>query len=62
MPHQAGFYLRELANHFHSYYNSHQILVEDAALRDARLNLISAVQQVLRNGLGLLGVSAPESM
>lgn len=62
MPHQVGFYLRELANHFHSYYNSHQILVEDAALRDARLNLISAVRQVLRNGLGLLGVSAPESM
>jgi arginyl-tRNA synthetase len=62
MPHQVGYYLRELANHFHSYYNSHQILVEDAALRDARLNLISAVRQVLRNGLGLLGVSAPESM
>ena len=62
MPHQVGFYLRELANHFHAYYNSHQILVEDAALRDARLNLISAVRQVLRNGLRLLGVSAPESM
>lgn len=62
MPHQVGFYLRELANHFHSYYNSHQILVEDAALRDARLNLISAVRQVLHNGLRLLGVSAPESM
>lgn len=61
-PHQLGFYLRELANHFHAYYNSHQILVEDAALRDARLNLVSAVRQVLRNGLGILGVSAPESM
>ena len=61
-PHQLGYYLRELANHFHVYYNSHQILIDDTALRDARLNLILAVRQVLRNGLALLGVSAPETM
>ncbi|MGK0673556.1 MAG: arginine--tRNA ligase [Halothiobacillaceae bacterium] len=61
-PHQLVHYLRELAGQFHAYYNGHQFLVDDAALRDARLNLILAVRQVLANGLGLLGVSAPESM
>ncbi len=61
-PHQLTHYLRELANDFHTYYNAHQFLVEDAALRDARLKLILATRQVLRNGLGLLGVSAPERM
>ena len=62
-PHTLTHYLRELANEFHTYYNAHQFLVEDdAALRDARLNLIAAVRQVIANGLGLLGVSAPESM
>ncbi len=61
-PHQLVHYLRELANEFHTYYNAHQFLVEDASLRDARLNLIQAVRQVLRNGLTLLGVSAPEAM
>ncbi|MEW6444774.1 MAG: arginine--tRNA ligase [Pseudomonadota bacterium] len=61
-PHQLVHYLRELASGFHSYYNGHQFLVEDDELRDARLNLILAVRQVIRNGLGLLGVSAPESM
>jgi arginyl-tRNA synthetase len=55
-------YLRELANDFHTYYNAHQFLVEDAALRDARLNLIAAVRQVIANGLALLDVSAPEAM
>lgn len=55
-------YLRELAADFHAYYNSHQFLVEDTHLRDARLTLISAVRQVLANGLKLLGVSAPETM
>jgi arginyl-tRNA synthetase len=54
--------LRELANAFHTYYNSYQFLVEDADLRDARLTLVVATQQVLRNGLDLLGLSAPESM
>ncbi|HEB95219.1 MAG TPA: arginine--tRNA ligase, partial [Sedimenticola thiotaurini] len=61
-PHQLTHYLRELANDFHTYYNAHQFLVADAGLRDARLKLILAVRQVLRNGLGLLGVAAPERM
>jgi arginyl-tRNA synthetase len=61
-PHQLTHYLRELANDFHTYYNAHQFLVEDARLRDARIKLILAARQVLRNGLNLLGVSAPESM
>jgi arginyl-tRNA synthetase len=54
--------LRELAASFHSYYNSTQILVEDDALRCARLYLCQAVKQVIANGLALLGVSAPEQM
>ncbi len=61
-PHQLAHYLRELANDFHAYYNAHQFLVDDAALRDARLNLILAVRQALANGLQLLGVSAPQAM
>ncbi|RNE92336.1 arginine--tRNA ligase [Marichromatium sp. AB32] len=61
-PHQLTHYLRDLANELHTYYNAHQFLVDDAALRDARIKLILAVRQVLRNGLGLLGVSAPENM
>jgi arginyl-tRNA synthetase len=61
-PHQLTHYVRELANDFHTYYNAHQFLVEDGALRDARIKLILAVRQVLRNGLNLLGVSAPEKM
>jgi arginyl-tRNA synthetase len=61
-PHHLLHYLRELAYEFHTYYNAHQFLVEDAALRDARLNLIAAVRQVVANGLGLLDVSAPEAM
>ena len=61
-PHQVAHFLRELAYDFHTYYNSHQFLVEDDGLRDARLNLILATRQVIRNGLNLLGVSAPESM
>ena len=61
-PHQVAHYLRELANDFHVYYNAHQFLVDEAAVRDARLNLILAVRQVLANGLQLLGVSAPEQM
>jgi arginyl-tRNA synthetase len=54
--------LRELANAFHVYYNSHQFLVDDAALRNARLALVVATRQVLSNGLGLLGLTAPEKM
>ncbi len=61
-PHQIAHYLRVLANDLHTYYNAHQFIVDDDALRDARLVLISATQQVLRNGLSLLGVSAPETM
>ena len=61
-PHQLAHYLRELANEFHTYYNAHQFLVEDSRLRDARLALIEATRQVIANGLGLLGVSAPDSM
>ncbi|MDN3516757.1 arginine--tRNA ligase [Aquisalimonas lutea] len=61
-PHQLAHYLRELASHVHTYYNAHQFLVEDPDLRDARLNLVLAARQVIRNGLGLLGVSAPEAM
>jgi arginyl-tRNA synthetase len=61
-PHQITHYLRELANDLHTYYNAHPFLVDDADLRDARIKLILATRQVLRNGLGLIGVSAPESM
>ncbi len=61
-PHQVAFYLRELANDFHAYYNAHQFLVDDMALRTARLALNRATRQVLANGLELLGVSAPEAM
>ena len=61
-PHLVATWLRELANAFHTYYNSHQFLVDDANLRDARLALIVATRQVLKNGLDLLGLSAPESM
>ncbi|MBD3671879.1 MAG: arginine--tRNA ligase [Gammaproteobacteria bacterium] len=61
-PHQLVHYLRELANDFHTYYNAHQFIVDDDALRNARLALIEAVRTVIANGLTLLGVSAPESM
>ncbi|AUB77721.1 arginine--tRNA ligase [Spiribacter roseus] len=61
-PHLLAAYLRELAGAFHTYYNAHTFLVDDRDLRDARLTLIEAVRQVVRNGLDLLGVSAPERM
>jgi arginyl-tRNA synthetase len=61
-PHTLAHYLRELANTLHTYYNAEQFIVADAKLRNARLALIEAVQQVIRNGLTLLGVSSPESM
>ncbi len=61
-PHIIAFYLRDLAAVFHSYYNSTQILIEDTAVREARLSLVASVRQVLRNGLALLGVSAPDKM
>lgn len=61
-PHILTNYLRELAASFHAYYNSHHFIVEDAAIRDARLALITAVRQVLVNGFNILGITAPESM
>jgi arginyl-tRNA synthetase len=61
-PHLVAQYLRELAAALHGYYNTHQFLVEDEALRDARLTLVQATRQVLANGLGLLGLDAPETM
>ncbi|WP_374249508.1 arginine--tRNA ligase [Thermomonas sp.] len=61
-PHLVAQYLRELANAFHGWYHASPVLVENAALRDARLTLALATRQVLANGLDLLGVSAPESM
>lgn len=61
-PHQIAYYLRDLANEFHSYYNSCQFIADSCELRNARLNLINASKQVIFNGLGILGVSAPEEM
>ena len=61
-PHQIAFYLKDLAGEFHSYYNAERMLVEDESLKLARLALAAAVRQVIRNGLRLLGVSAPDSM
>lgn len=61
-PHQVGNYLKELAALFHGWYNEHKVLNDDAALTQARLLLSVNVKQVLRNGLELLGVSAPETM
>ncbi len=61
-PHALVHYLRDLANDFHTYYSAHQFLVEDEALRDARLSLAFAAQVVIRSGLALLGVSAPDTM
>ena len=61
-PHQIAYYLRDLANDLHTYYNAHTFLLDDRALRSARLQLIQATRIVLANGLALLGVSAPERM
>ena len=61
-PHQLAYYLKELAADFHGYYNAERVLVDDDALRNARLALLLATRQVLKNGLTLLGVSAPEKM
>jgi arginyl-tRNA synthetase len=61
-PHTLAHYLRELANAFHTYYNAQAFIVAEAQLRNARLALVLGVQVVLRNGLSLLGVSAPENM
>jgi len=61
-PHQLAYYLRDLANAFHTYYNAHPFISAEEDMRHARLILIDAVRQVIANGLGLLGVSAPERM
>jgi arginyl-tRNA synthetase len=61
-PHQVAFYLRELAGELHGYYNAERVLVDDEALKLARLALLAATRQVLRNGLALVGVSAPNKM
>lgn len=61
-PHQVAYYLRDLANAFHTYYNAHPFISAEQSVRDARLTLIDAVRQVIANGLTMLGVSAPESM
>jgi len=61
-PHSLVHYLRDLANDFHTYYSAHQFIVEDVGMRDARLDLALATQIVIRNGLALLGVSAPDTM
>jgi arginyl-tRNA synthetase len=61
-PHLIAFYLKDLAADLHSYYNASRFLVEDETLKSARLALIAAIAQVIRNGLALLGVSAPEKM
>lgn len=61
-PHQVIYYLRDLATAFHSYYNAHQFIIDEAELRDARFALIAAVKQVLANALNIVGVSAPEAM
>ena len=61
-PHQLTFYLKDLAQEFHSYYNAERFLVDNAQLRTARLALIVAVGQVLRSGLGILGIAAPDEM
>jgi arginyl-tRNA synthetase len=61
-PYQLAFYLKDLAADFHAYYNAERVLVDDDAVRNARLALLLATRGVLRNGLALLGVSAPEKM
>ena len=61
-PHTLCFYLKDLAGDFHAFYNAERVLVDDEKIRNARLALLMAARQVLRNGLDLLGVSAPEKM
>ena len=61
-PHLLCYYLKDLAAAFHTFYNSERFLVEDPTLRNARLALVAAARQVLRNGLALLGISAPDYM
>uniref|UniRef100_UPI004048B836 arginine--tRNA ligase n=1 Tax=Polynucleobacter sp. TaxID=2029855 RepID=UPI004048B836 len=61
-PHSLAFYLRDLASDFHTFYNADRVLVDEENIRLARLALLLATKQVIANGLGILGVSAPEKM
>lgn len=61
-PQHIVHYLKEVAHEFHAYYNAHKFIVDDSALRNARLMLVLATRQIMRNGLALLGVNAPEHM
>ena len=61
-PQHLVHYLRDLANELHSYYNAHHFIVDDDALRNARLALIRATRTVIASGLGIIGVSAPDTM
>jgi arginyl-tRNA synthetase len=61
-PHDVTFYLRDLASCYHSYYDAERILVDDVLVKTARLTLVAATAQVIRNGLAVLGVGAPEKM
>jgi arginyl-tRNA synthetase len=61
-PHKVIFYLMELAGQFHSYYNKHKVITEDTALSQVRLCLVEALLVVFRNGLGMVGLTAPEKM
>ena len=61
-PHRITYFLMGLAAAFHAYYNKHRVLSDDPVLSRGRLYLVEAVRKVIRNGLGLLGVGAPEKM
>jgi arginyl-tRNA synthetase len=61
-PHRITFYLQEVAGMFHAYYNKHRVIGDDFALTRARLALCEAMRTVLRDGLGILGISTPEKM
>jgi arginyl-tRNA synthetase len=61
-PQHVVHYLKELAQEFHAYYNAHKFIVDDDDLRNARIMLVLATRQVMRNGLGLLDVTAPDKM
>ena len=61
-PHMIANFLKDLAAAFHTFYNAHKVLVDDVTVQEARVALCLATQQVLQNGLDILGVSAPESM
>ncbi|MDQ8030423.1 MAG: DALR anticodon-binding domain-containing protein, partial [Bordetella sp.] len=61
-PHHIAFWLRDCAADFHGWYNAERVLIDDEALKLARLRLAAATRQVLANGLALLGLSAPQRM